>query len=51
MPPWKKEWKSEFTNMKEKAVKLELEALSKKGIRFITEEYVPQKIKNEDFLP
>ncbi len=47
----KKEWKHEFSNMKEKAVKLELEALSKKGIRFITEEYVPQKIKNEEFLP
>ncbi len=47
----KKEWKQEFANMKEKAVKLELEALSKKGIRFITEEYVPDKIKNEEFLP
>ncbi len=47
----KKEWKQEFAHMKEKAVKLELEALSKKGIRFITEEYVPQKIKNEEFLP
>ena len=47
----KPEWKKEFANMKEKAYKLELEALSKKGIRFITEEYVPQKIKEEDFLP
>src|SRR3989344_4204602 len=47
----KKEWKDEFNNMKEKAYKLELEALSKKGIRFITEEYVPRKIKEEDFLP
>src|SRR3989339_1776316 len=41
----KKEWKEEFKNMKEKAYKLELEALSKKGIRFITEKYVPDKIK------
>ncbi|HIH09728.1 MAG TPA: DNA topoisomerase IV subunit A [Candidatus Diapherotrites archaeon] len=47
----KKEWKEEFSNMKEKAYKLELEALSKKGIRFITEEYVPRKIKEEDYLP
>ncbi len=47
----KKEWKEEFANMKEKAYKLELEALSKKGIRFITEQYVPQKIKNKEFLP
>ena len=47
----KKEWKAEFKNMREKAYKLELEALSKKGIRFITEQYVPQKIKNKEFLP
>ncbi|HIH21370.1 MAG: DNA topoisomerase IV subunit A [Candidatus Diapherotrites archaeon] len=47
----KKEWKEEFKNMKEKAYKLELEALSKKGIRFITEKYVPDKIKNKEFLP
>ncbi len=47
----KKEWQEEFANMKQKAVKLELEALSKKGIRFITEEYLPDKIKRKDFLP
>ncbi|MCX8158220.1 MAG: DNA topoisomerase IV subunit A [Candidatus Diapherotrites archaeon] len=47
----KKEWKEEFKNMKEKGYKLELEALSKKGIRFITEKYVPEKIKNKEFLP
>src|SRR3989344_3771724 len=47
----KKEWKEEFKNMKERAYKLELEALSKKGIRFITEKYVPEKLKNKDFLP
>lgn len=47
----KKEWQNEFANMKQKAVKLELEALSKKGIRFITEEYLPDKIKRKDFLP
>jgi DNA topoisomerase-6 subunit A len=37
--------------MKQKNIKMELEALSKKGIRFITEEYLPRKIKDEDFLP
>jgi DNA topoisomerase-6 subunit A len=31
--------------------KLELEALSSKGIRFISEKYLPQKIKKQDFLP
>lgn len=47
----KKEWQEEFRRMREKAIKLELEALSKKGIRFITEEYLPDKIKRRDFLP
>jgi DNA topoisomerase-6 subunit A len=47
----KKEWQEEFSLMKEKEIKLELEALSKKGIRFITEKYLPQKIKSKDFLP
>ncbi|MEW6294899.1 MAG: LAGLIDADG family homing endonuclease [Candidatus Diapherotrites archaeon] len=47
----KKEWQEEFARMKDKAIKLELEALSKKGIRFITEDYLPQKIKSKDFLP
>ena len=47
----KKEWQEEFQRMREKAVKLELEALSKKGIRFITEEYLPNKMKQKDFLP
>jgi len=46
-----KPWQEEFQLMKDKAVKMELEALSKKGIRFITEEYLPQKIKTKDFLP
>src|SRR3989344_5658911 len=46
----KKEWQAEFQLMKDKAIKLELEALSKKGIRFISEEYLPDKIKRKDFL-
>ncbi len=46
-----KKWQEEFDLMKEKNIKMELEALSKKGIRFITEEYLPQKIKSNDFLP
>lgn len=46
-----KKWQQEFDLMKQKNIKMELEALSKKGIRFITEEYLPRKIKDEDFLP
>ncbi len=47
----KKEWQKEFDLMKERNYKLELEALSKKGIRYITEEYLPRKMKDKDFLP
>lgn len=47
----KKEWQEEFQRMKDKGIKLELEALSKKGIRFISQEYLPDKIKRKDFLP
>ncbi len=51
--PWfkNKAWQNELTLMKTRNCKLELEALSRKGIRFITEEYLPDKIKNKDFLP
>jgi DNA topoisomerase-6 subunit A len=51
--PWfkNKQWQAELSLMKQRNCKLELEALSRKGIRFITEEYLPNKIKNKDFLP
>jgi DNA topoisomerase-6 subunit A len=47
----KKPWQEEFDRMKERNYKLELEALSRKGIRFITQEYLPRKIESKDFLP
>jgi len=46
-PAWQKELK---LLIKEKR-KAELEALSGRGLRFITEKYLPQKIKNKEFLP
>jgi DNA topoisomerase-6 subunit A len=46
-PMWQKELK---LLIKEKR-KAELEALSGRGLRFMTEEYLPQKIKNKEFLP
>ncbi len=46
-----KEWQSELKHMLEKGHKLELEALSSKGIKFISEKYLPDKIKKKDFLP
>lgn len=46
-----KEWQHEIKHMLQVGYKLELEALSAKDIRFITQSYLPQKIKQEDFLP
>jgi DNA topoisomerase VI subunit A len=46
-----KEWQEELSRMLKVGYKLELEALSAKGIKFISEVYLPQKIKEKDFLP
>ena len=46
-----KPWQQELKRMHKAGYKLELEALSSKGIRFISEKYLPQKIKTSDFLP
>jgi len=45
-----KEWQRELKLMIERKIKAELEALSGRGLRFVTETYLPTKIKNEDFL-
>jgi len=46
-----KEWQDELRHMLKAEHKLELEALSAKGIKFISEKYLPQKLKEKDFLP
>jgi len=46
-----KEWQDELRNMLKVGYKLELEALSAKGIKYISEKYLPRKIKEKDFLP
>jgi DNA topoisomerase-6 subunit A len=46
-----KEWQKELKMMVTKKYKAELEALSGRGLRFMTQEYLPEKIKNKDFLP
>jgi len=46
-----KEWQDELNNMLKVGYKLELEALTAKGVTFISEKYLPQKIKEKDFLP
>ncbi|MFQ5601320.1 MAG: DNA topoisomerase IV subunit A [Candidatus Krumholzibacteriia bacterium] len=50
--PWfeRKEWQREMKRMLKQGVKLELEALSSKGISFISEEYLPRKIRNREYL-
>ncbi len=51
--PWfqKPEWQAEIKMMIKRGYKAELEALSSKGLRFITQTYLPDKIGNKDFLP
>ncbi len=50
--PWfqKKTWQKEIRMMLDSGAKYELEALSAKGISFISEEYLPKKIRDGDFL-
>jgi DNA topoisomerase-6 subunit A len=50
--PWfqRKEWQREIAQMMKTGVKLELEALSRRGISFISEEYLPKKLRDRDWL-
>ncbi len=50
--PWfkRKAWQDEIRTMVRNEVKLELEALSSKGISFISEEYLPKKLRQKDWL-
>ena len=51
--PWFKDdpqWQKQFKIMRELKGKVELAALTSKGIAFISEKYVPEKIKNKDWI-
>ncbi len=50
--PWfqAKQWQHEIQEMVKSGVKFELEALSRRGISFITEEYLPKKLGDKDWL-
>ena len=50
--PWFKQakWQREIQEMVKSGQKYELEALSRRGISFITEEYLPKKLKDKDWL-
>ncbi len=45
-----KQWQQEIQEMVSSGQKFELEALSRRGISFITEEYLPRKLKEKDWL-
>lgn len=46
-PEWQKELKLALDTQK----KAEIEALSSKGLKFMTDKYLPEKIDKKDFLP
>ena len=50
--PWfkAKHWQREINAMLEAGFKMEIEALSNKGISFVTEEYIPRKLRDRDWL-
>ncbi|HLV60657.1 MAG TPA: DNA topoisomerase IV subunit A [Fredinandcohnia sp.] len=50
--PWfqHKKWKRELEAMAASNKKYEIEALSRRGISFITEEYLPRKLREKDWL-
>jgi len=45
-----KRWQKEFKAMKKYKAKAEIQALSARGISFISEKYLPEKIKNKDWI-
>ncbi len=51
--PWfahKKPWQKEITTMLDNGFKLEVEALISRDISYVTEQYVPQRLEEENFL-
>ncbi len=50
--PWfaHKQWQKEITDMLRAGFKMEIEALSNKDISFVTDVYIPKKIKAGDYL-
>lgn len=46
----KPKWQKEINLMIEKGIKAEIEALSHRGLKFMSEEYLPEKLAKKDFL-
>lgn len=45
-----KQWQNQFKLMKDLSSKAEIQALSARGISFISEKYLPEKIRDKEFL-
>lgn len=45
-----KAWKRQFKMMKDFKAKAEIQAMSSRGISFISEKYLPEKVKAKDFI-
>ncbi len=45
-----KGWQKEFAAMKKNGAKVEIQSLSSRGITFISDTYLPEKIKRQEFL-
>ncbi len=43
-------WQKELNMMIQKGIKAEIEALSHRGLKFMSQEYLPDKLKKKDFL-
>ncbi len=46
-----KEWQKEIDKFLDKKIKAEIQSLSSKNLQYISNTYLPEKIKNQDFLP
>ncbi|MBU1197604.1 DNA topoisomerase IV subunit A [Candidatus Micrarchaeota archaeon] len=46
-----KPWQKEIDKFLDKKIKAEIQALSSKNLQYISSTYLPEKIKNQDFLP
>ena len=45
-----KQWQKEFNKMKKNKAKVEIQSLSSRGISFISDTYLPEKIKNKEWI-
>ncbi len=46
-----KAWQNEINKFLEKKIKAEIQSLSSKSLQYVSNVYLPEKIKNQDFLP